>query len=427
MWTRESSIVAISMMVTMQAHAAPKSITAIEGTVKIKAAPRLDSEPVGLFRAGQTLALRAADPVGHGGCTRGWYAVEPRGFVCASDRTSWDPAHPRAQAATAVLPADRGYPYQYARVVAPTPRRLRLDEALEGDDPLSVHFSRTDGPRKDPMNAYVGMKIPWARELVVDGQLHVVTPDLHLIRKDHIENATWVLKRSAWLTATSNSPFAMTLRDTRAHDAAGLPSASMQWPMTALVPLASGRHRAGVVRKTTAGRRSVRALEGGWIPQAHVSVFAPRVRPAGIGEHEKWVHVRINDGSLIAYVGDTPIWGAVISPGMHGANANKPYSTPTGRFRISTKHLTSDMGGQIGQGAWRSRAVPWVAYFQGAYALHGAWWHDVFGQPRSHGCINLTPGDARTLFRWLEPSVPRGWYAVRATAEHRGTVVVISP
>ena len=121
------------------------------------------------------------------------------------------------------------------------------------------------------------------------------------------------------------------------------------------------------------------------------------------------------------------IWAAVISPGMHGATPKKKYRTPTGRFRISTKHLTSDMGGRIGQGAWRSRAVPWVAYFHDSYALHGAWWHDVFGQPRSHGCVNLTPGDAHTLFRWLEPQVPRGWHAVRATAKHRGTVVVISP
>jgi lipoprotein-anchoring transpeptidase ErfK/SrfK len=112
---------------------------------------------------------------------------------------------------------------------------------------------------------------------------------------------------------------------------------------------------------------------------------------------------------------------------VHGANPKGKYRTPTGRFRVSAKHLTADMGGTVGGGSWRSRDVPWVAYFHGGYALHGAWWHDRFGAPRSHGCINLTPGDAFTLFRWLDPQVPEGWYAARADAQHPGTVVLITP
>jgi len=49
--------------------------------------------------------------------------------------------------------------------------------------------------------------------------------------------------------------------------------------------------------------------------------------------------------------------------------------------------------------------VPFVMYFQLAYALHGAFWHDGFGRPRSHGCVNLAPEDARWIFRWSDPQL----------------------
>jgi lipoprotein-anchoring transpeptidase ErfK/SrfK len=68
--------------------------------------------------------------------------------------------------------------------------------------------------------------------------------------------------------------------------------------------------------------------------------------------------------------------------------------------------------------------VPYVQYFdQGGYALHGAYWHDGFGQPRSHGCINLSPGDARRVFDWTEPRVPEQWHG--SLLPLRGTVVFI--
>jgi lipoprotein-anchoring transpeptidase ErfK/SrfK len=61
---------------------------------------------------------------------------------------------------------------------------------------------------------------------------------------------------------------------------------------------------------------------------------------------------------------------------------------------------------------YRVDDVPWVQYFVGGYALHAAYWHDDFGQPRSHGCINLSPRDARTLFNRTAPAIPVGWHGV---------------
>jgi hypothetical protein len=74
-------------------------------------------------------------------------------------------------------------------------------------------------------------------------------------------------------------------------------------------------------------------------------------------------------------------------------------------------------------GDFEVEEVPWTMYYWGSFALHGAYWHDDFGQVRSHGCTNLAPADARWLFEWSSPSVPDGWHGYRNS---RGTWVWLS-
>jgi hypothetical protein len=69
--------------------------------------------------------------------------------------------------------------------------------------------------------------------------------------------------------------------------------------------------------------------------------------------------------------------------------------------------------------------VPYVQYFSEGYALHAAYWHDSFGAPRSHGCINLSPSDARYLFHYSDPPVPRGFHGAFSLRE--GTLLEITP
>jgi hypothetical protein len=65
-----------------------------------------------------------------------------------------------------------------------------------------------------------------------------------------------------------------------------------------------------------------------------------------------------------------------------------------------------------GSTSFELRDVPWIQYFSAGFALHGAYWHDVFGIPRSHGCVNLSPIDARIVFNWTDPPVPEGWHGI---------------
>lgn len=79
-----------------------------------------------------------------------------------------------------------------------------------------------------------------------------------------------------------------------------------------------------------------------------------------------------------------------------------------------------------GEGTYQLRDVPYIQYFASGYALHAAYWHDVFGKQRSHGCINLSPIDAHRVFMWTEPAVPEGWHAINTGDEFgEGTLVVV--
>jgi hypothetical protein len=64
-------------------------------------------------------------------------------------------------------------------------------------------------------------------------------------------------------------------------------------------------------------------------------------------------------------------------------------------------------------------------YFQLAYALHSAFWHDSFGHPHSHGCVNLAPRDAKWLFEFVEPPLPTGWHGVYPKPKQPGTRLYI--
>ena len=61
--------------------------------------------------------------------------------------------------------------------------------------------------------------------------------------------------------------------------------------------------------------------------------------------------------------------------------------------------------------------------FAEGVGLHAAFWHDDFGHPRSHGCVNLSPRDARRLFAWTTPELPPGWDAILTTESQPGTIV----
>ena len=98
-------------------------------------------------------------------------------------------------------------------------------------------------------------------------------------------------------------------------------------------------------------------------------------------------------------------------------------NTPTmvGEFRVYLKLTATAMAGP----GYYLPGVPYTMYFYGGYALHGTYWHNNFGNPMSHGCVNLSTEDARRLFEWADPILPSGASQVRASNSNPGTLVVV--
>jgi lipoprotein-anchoring transpeptidase ErfK/SrfK len=147
--------------------------------------------------------------------------------------------------------------------------------------------------------------------------------------------------------------------------------------------------------------------------------------PKGLKAYDRWIDVDLSDQTLVAYQGQRPVFATMVSTGKKGS-AEESFQTPTGRFRIYNKQVTSTMDGTTAtDGNYAIQDVPWVMYFEGSYALHGAFWHQSFGRVRSHGCVNLGPSDARWLFFWTTPFLPEGWHGVNGTDDSPGTTIII--
>ena len=147
-------------------------------------------------------------------------------------------------------------------------------------------------------------------------------------------------------------------------------------------------------------------------------------------EGEKWIDVSIHCGSLVAYEGRTPVFATLISPGLRGYKRikGKPAknTTPTGAFRIEWKHITQTMSPDPKKMTYYLSEVPYTQFFHMPFALHGAYWHDRFGEPKSGGCVNLSIADSKWLFGWTEPKLPAGWHSVRSGDDRGdGTWVVV--
>lgn len=121
---------------------------------------------------------------------------------------------------------------------------------------------------------------------------------------------------------------------------------------------------------------------------------APAAAPAPVSYGDKWIDVNLTTQRLTAYENTTPVYNAVISSGRW------PYLTVTGQFRIYTRYTSQDMNGyRLGYDYYLPN-VPYVQYFYRDYAIHGTYWHNNFGTPMSHGCVNLTIPDSEWIFNW---------------------------
>ena len=111
---------------------------------------------------------------------------------------------------------------------------------------------------------------------------------------------------------------------------------------------------------------------------------------AAPADGKRWIEVDLSNQTLTAWQGDVPVMFTNISSGRAGT------PTVTGRFAIGNKYAAQRMTGP----GYDLPNVPWVMYFYSGYAIHGAYWHNNFGVPMSHGCVNMRTNEAEMLYNW---------------------------
>ncbi len=136
---------------------------------------------------------------------------------------------------------------------------------------------------------------------------------------------------------------------------------------------------------------------------------------------EKWIEVDLSEQKLRAWEGNNLFLETLISSG-------KPWTpTITGEFRIWSKfHYAKMSGGIKGTSSYYYLPnVPYIMYFHKDFALHGTYWHNNFGAPMSHGCVNLPTPIAEKLFYWTNPQVPTNKHFISSDKDNLGTKVVV--
>lgn len=139
-----------------------------------------------------------------------------------------------------------------------------------------------------------------------------------------------------------------------------------------------------------------------WIPGEYVAVLHIPKRPEGVSG--RWITLDLTEQTLIAMEDDTPIFATLISAAYDAYGV-----TREGLFHIYARTKETIFRGP----PWAKvpeyvlNHVPDVMFFDEHIALHGAYWHDWFGFPRSHGCVNIPVGDEHWLWNWVSETADK--------------------
>ena len=432
-------------------YVAPR-LWAAQEILFVRQKPLPHSPKLGYLRAGMAIG-RGESPVGYEGCDGGWYRVAPMGFVCAGPQAVVDPEHPIVGAFQRGADRDAPMPYLYAKSRSPAPLLyVRVPSRTE----RRKFESSALGVKNLPSDwaEYPMMQAP---DLLARG---AALPALH----GYLYAAnTLYLER-----AKSRSTFALQSLFQTEQGAFGLSVELNVLPLDRLEPVAASEFSGVIVgpeqslpvafsmsRKATlysgepsvalrpvrlvtfreafalsgrsesvGGRQFLQTSEGMWLHDSQLVRVSPsRGLPFGVKANDSWIDISLRDQTLVAYEGLRPVFVTLVSTGIADTNRTEAsLATPEGVFRIHAKHVSTTMAGDEIEDSYSMGDVPWVQYFNEGYALHAAYWHDGFGRPKSHGCVNLSPADALWLFKWSDPPVPRAWHGAMST---RGSVVRI--
>ncbi len=148
-----------------------------------------------------------------------------------------------------------------------------------------------------------------------------------------------------------------------------------------------------VTASLTGGRQGLRGASGSFMENEVINTFETGIY--------KKVDVNLSTQTLTLLEGGTPVFTCLVSSGKSG------YSTPTGDYSIYAKDRVAAMSSaQNAVEFYYIADVPYVMWFNGNYSIHGAYWHNDFGNVRSHGCVNVSVASGEFIFDWAPVGTP---------------------
>jgi lipoprotein-anchoring transpeptidase ErfK/SrfK len=387
------------------------------------------AEVIGYLRRGAR--FRATAGRAGRGCDRMWHELASGGFVCAGRGFALGP-HPEGfEGAPAPPSIFDALPYRYAKNVRAS--AVQYWRVPTHDEELAVAKLLALAPvaPKLPSEPTEAPKLPdFARMAMEPGFYVSLDPSqeegergfIRTVRGAYVDEKALVDVNlghapGVVLRGMSDLPLGIAYRAgaklMQLDAATGAVRVQGELPRYAAVPLTT-------TRTQREGRSFLLTRTGTLVSETALRILEHAGRPPLVPRGARLIHVNLAQQSLVAYDGERPVFATLVSTGKEG------FETPKGVYRIYAKHVSATMDGTAGSDeVYSIEDVPWTMYFQGSYALHAAFWHDHFGNVRSHGCINLAPADARWLFRFTTPVLPTDWHGVIATHDNPGTWISI--
>ncbi len=362
-----------------------------------------DKKPyvVGYVRYGHE--VRATQPIEAPGCTTGkWHQIVGGAYVCSEDgfEITDNPKEPDNRYTTPKI--GRVVPFLYAKAKKGSPR-FQYIPTLEQEKVMAVgDKKRSDalGVVKEWLNGAYFITIDKLVEQ--DDRSYFRTAMGNYLRKEDVVPLERIEMRGEFLDAARKLPIAFAFGRERALYCLNETKNPQECGK-------AEKHARLYVETITIkdGKTYIVGPDGQALLRDEIRLAEKIERPSGIPENAKWIHINLAEQTLVAYENDRPVLATLVSSGLD------THATPTGTWQIERRYLTKTMSGpDPDHGVYEVAEVPWTMYYYGNYAIHGAYWHNMFGEKRSHGCTNIPPADARWLFRWIEPKLPRGWYAM---------------
>jgi lipoprotein-anchoring transpeptidase ErfK/SrfK len=430
--------------------------TVTSGSTGIYAQPVMDrARKIGYARNGGRIPVLAETVEGEG-CRGSWYAGAQGGYICSSEGTI-DSTDPRARLSATPPDVTAILPYPYARNAR---NGTPLYSSVPSVDQMAAYEPRAE---RDPGEGADSSERPWwQRDKAQLSQVklaELATESDGLLTKRLVQGFYIAIDREfEWLSrnwykttkgmvapkdrfvAVEGSAFqGVELAEDHVLPVAWAYGSRESRPRfridgtTARQTGTFARHHALHLtgQKTSiAGNEYLQTVEQDWVQAAHVRVAAlPESLPNNLAADERWISVDLRTQTLVALVGERPVYATLVSSGKETNDPATDHRSPSGEWYLREKHITTTMDGDgsaAGDLPYSIEDVPYVMYFDGSYALHGAFWHRNYGTRMSHGCINLAPLDARYLFFFSDPPVQPGWHGAWSGNGQRGSRVVIS-